>query len=77
MFAGFPGEPFVEVGKEVKARSSFELTIPACCANGYEGYYPVKSAYDEGGYEVLTAQYTAGTAEQLIETSLEIINSLK
>ncbi len=77
VFAGFPGEPFVEVGKEVKAKSPFELTIPVCCANGYEGYYPVKSAYDEGGYEVLTAQYVAGTAEALIDTSLEIINLMK
>lgn len=77
VFAGFPGEPFVEVGKEIKKSSPFELTIPVCCANGYEGYYPVKSAYDEGGYEVLTARYQCGVAEELIEASLEIINSLK
>ena len=77
VFAGFPGEPFVEVGKEIKAKSPFKLTIPACAANGYEGYYPVSSAYEEGGYEVLTARYVKGTAEELIKTSLEIINSLK
>lgn len=77
VFAGFPGEPFCEVGMEVKKESPFTLTMPACCANGYEGYYPVQSAYDEGGYEVLTARYVAGTAEKLIDTSLEIINSIK
>ena len=56
---------------------SLALTITACCANGYEGYYPVSSAYDEGGYEALTAQYIKGTAEQIIDSSLRIINSLK
>ena len=69
--------PVCEVGMAVKKASPFTLTVPACCANGYEGYYPVQSAYDEGGYEVLTARYAAGTAEKLIDTSLEIINSIK
>lgn len=77
VFAGFPGEPFTKVGIDVKEKSPFVLTITACCANGYEGYYPVSSAYDEGGYEALTAQYVKGTAEQIIDSSLRIINSLK
>ena len=77
VFAGFPGEPFTQVGVAVKENSPFTLTMTACCANGYEGYYPVASAYDEGGYEALTAQYVKGTAEQVIDSSLRIINSLK
>lgn len=76
VFAGFPGEPFTEIGRSVKAGSKFELTITACCANGYEGYYPMKSAYDEGGYEATTAMYKAGTAEKMIEESLKLVNSL-
>jgi len=72
----FPGEPFTEIGRSVKAGSKFELTITACCANGYEGYYPMKSAYDEGGYEATTAMYKAGTAEKMIEESLKLVNSL-
>ncbi|MBQ9985507.1 MAG: neutral/alkaline non-lysosomal ceramidase N-terminal domain-containing protein [Oscillospiraceae bacterium] len=77
VFAGFPGEPFTDVGRGIKANSKFTLTIPCCCANGYEGYYPMQSAFDEGGYEALTARYVAGTAEKLIETSTEIVNGLK
>ena len=76
VFAGFPGEPFTDIGRGIKANSKFTLTIPACCANGYEGYYPMQSAYDEGGYEARTARYVAGTAEKLIETSTEIVNNL-
>ena len=76
VFAGLPGEPFTDIGRGIKNGSKFELTMPACCANGYEGYYPMQSAYDEAGYEAATAQYKAGTAEKLIETSLEVIESL-
>ena len=77
VFAGFPGEPFTEIGRTVKKNSPYTLTIPACCANGYEGYYPMKSAFDEGGYEVLTTRYAEGTAEKLIETSIQIMKEMK
>ena len=76
VFAGFPGEPFTEVGRTVKANSRFTLTMTACCANGYEGYYPVKSAFEEGGYEAATAKYRAGTAEKIMEGSTELVNGL-
>ncbi len=76
VFAGFPGEPFTDIGRGIKTNSKFTLTVPACCANGYEGYYPMQSAYDEGGYEARTARYVAGTAEKLIAASTEIVNSL-
>lgn len=76
VFAGFPGEPFTKVGTSVKEASKFTLTIPACCANGYEGYYPTQNAFDEGGYEALTARYQCGTAEKLIAASTQLINAL-
>lgn len=76
VFAGFPGEPFTDIGRGIKENSKFTLTIPACCANGYEGYYPMQSAYDEGGYEARTARYVAGTAEKLIAASTEVVNAL-
>lgn len=77
VFAGFPGEPFTEVGRRVKGRSLFTLTIPACCANGYEGYYPMQDAFAENGYEAHAARYVGGTAEKLVEAAVEIVNSLK
>ena len=73
-FAGFPGEPFAEVGRMIKEKSKFELTIPVGAANGYEAYYPTKEAFSEGGYEVAGARLVEGTAEKLVETSAEIIN---
>ena len=76
VFAGFPGEPFTQIGREVKARSAYALTITACCANGSEGYYPVRSAYEEGGYEAAVARYRVGTAEAITEASIDMINQM-
>lgn len=76
VFTGFPGEPFTDVGRAVKASSPFALTITACCANGYEGYFPTRAAFEEGGYEALTARYVTGTAEKIVETSIELMDEL-
>lgn len=76
VFAGFPGEPFTDVGCAIKENSKFRLTMPVCCVNGYEGYFPTKQAFSEGGYETLDASFASGTAEKLIEASTEIVNSL-
>ncbi len=77
VFASLPGEPFTEIGRQIKKDSPFAMTIPACCANGYEAYYPMKWAFDENGYEASTSRYVAGTAEKLIEESVKTIKSLK
>ena len=70
-FGGFPGEPFTWMGTELKSRSPFTMTIPACCVNGQRGYFPVKSAYTDGGYENATSRFKAGTAERLVEGAIE------
>jgi hypothetical protein len=74
---GFPGEPFTEIGRQVKAASDYKMTYIACCANGMEGYYPSASAMDEGGYEASTARYKKGTAEKLIETGIQILKEMR
>lgn len=47
---GIPGEPFLGIGRGIKDTEGYEMIIPVACANGYEGYFPMKDSYDEGGY---------------------------
>lgn len=54
--AAFPGEPFVELGLEVKKRSPFERTFTAGLANAHHGYIPTLRAFGEGGYETWRAK---------------------
>jgi len=72
----FPGELFVEIGLEIKAKSPFKYTYIVGYANGYVGYVPTKQAFEEGGYEAVTAQFAPETSDIVIEESLALLNSL-
>ena len=45
-----PGEPFVEIGLELRA--AYKGAIPIALANGYFGYIPLEVCFERGGYEV-------------------------
>jgi hypothetical protein len=66
-FGGFPGEPFTWMGTELKRRSPFAMTFPACCVNGMQDYFPTRSAYADGGYENASSRFKAGIAESLVD----------
>ncbi len=75
-FVGIPGEPFTGIGRGLKEATEFDVVLPTCCTNGYEGYYPMQDSYDEGGYEAGTSRFKAGTAEQLIREGRELLTKL-
>ena len=74
---GIPGEPFNGVGKAVKKANGYDMVIPTCITNSYEGYYPMQDAYDEGGYEARSSNFKAGVAEKIIDIGLEMLEQLK
>ena len=76
VFSTVPGEPFTDVGVQVKKGSKFDFTILTCCSNGDEAYFPTQAAFDEGGYEVVSTDFAEGTAEQIVRETLSLINSL-
>ena len=73
---GIAGEPFTEVGRILKRESPFAMTIPTCLTNGSEGYYPMQSAYEEGGYEARSSQFKPGVAELIAKTGVELLQKL-
>lgn len=74
---GIPGEPFCEVGKQVRANSPFQMQFVLGLSNGSEGYYPTRDAYEENGYEARTSFFPAGIAERFIDTAGEVVRQLK
>ncbi|MBE6550578.1 MAG: hypothetical protein E7665_00445 [Ruminococcaceae bacterium] len=77
-FVSMPGEPFTEIGRQIKKASEFKTTFVCCCANGYEGYLPTSDAFEaSAGYEATSSIYTVGTAETLINTGIEIVKSCR
>ena len=73
---GFPGEPFAELGAQVKARSPFPHTLFSGYTNDYLGYLPTTEAYPDGGYEVDTSPFRPGSGERLVEASLALLSDL-
>ena len=75
-FAGLPCEPFVDIGRDIKAQSPFKMTIVSCLTNGSEGYIPSTKAHSEGGYEGLSSRYAAPTGDKLVEAQVAQLKEL-
>ena len=76
-FLGIPGEPFNGIGLGIKEAEGWDLILPCCLTNGSEDYFPMKDAYDEGGYEARSSAYKAGTAEIIIEEGKALLDSIR
>ena len=76
-FAGLPCEPFVDIGRDIKAQSPFTMTMVTCLTNGSEGYIPSTKAHHEGGYEGLSSRYAAPTGDKLVAAQVEQLKKLK
>ena len=74
---GVPGEPFTDIGVKIKEAEGWKMIMPCCLTNGDEGYFPVQSAFDEGGYEARTTQYKAGVAEKIIDGGKALLDELR
>ena len=75
-FGGFPGEPFNDIGKAIKEKSPFTLTILSCLTNGSRGYFPFSDAYEGGGYESATSPFGPTVADDLIAGQLKLLGEL-
>jgi len=79
------GEPFAELGLEVKRRSAVPNTFLLGYSNGCLGYLPTPAAFDEGGMEVvesyrnylLPTGFTREWGPMVVETALEMISELE
>lgn len=74
---GIPGEPFTDIGVGIKEAEGWDLILPCALTNGDEGYFPMQSAYDEGGYEARTSPYRAGVAEEIIRGGKAMLDELR
>ena len=67
-----PGEWFDTLGKELKEKSPYPVTLVAAYTNGAHGYFAADFAYDHGGYEVKASRHERGTSERLLEELLNL-----
>ena len=73
-----PGEPFAEIGAEVRKRSPFAFTMFCGYSSGTGGgYMPTAEEYAHGGYEVERTPYGPGADRAVIEASVRLLESLQ
>ena len=77
VLVGIPGEPFTDVGVGIKEAEGWDLILPCCITNGYEGYFPTMEAYLEGGYEARSSIFKAGIAEAVSGAGLEMLETIR
>jgi hypothetical protein len=81
---GLPGEPFLGVANRLRAALG-PGTVVVGYTDGCPGYFPLRSDYPRGGYEVLDAHryyglpapFAAGSAERLVDTALGLAEGLR
>ena len=74
---GIPGEPFTDVGVGIKEAEGWAAVMPCCLTNGNEGYFPMQSAFDEGGYEARASRFKGGVAEAIIAGGKVLLDELR
>jgi neutral ceramidase len=72
---GLPGEPFLEIGEEIRERSPVHNVLVAGYANEAIGYVPVATEFVRHGYEVGCARFTPEAARALVEGALAAISA--
>jgi neutral ceramidase len=77
MIVGTQGEPFVEIGMQVKERSPFPITWFGGYTSGWAGYIPMPDAYPLKGYEVETSPFTPDAAGTLVDGTVQLLESMK
>ena len=72
-FVGIPGEPFSDIGRAIRQASPFATTICTCLTNASCGYFPVPSAYAEGGYEARSSIFSSSVADRLVKGAVALL----
>ena len=75
-FVTAPFELFDTNGMQIKEGSPFSMTFVLTCANDNLSYLPSELAFKHGGYAVDVTLFTRGTAEGLVSSYLDMLNSL-
>lgn len=79
VYVGIPAEVFVDIGLKIKKQSPKSFTFICELANGWVGYLPTETAFENGGHETIIARFSklSPNAESIVvETALELINSI-
>ena len=74
---GIPGEPFTQIGVEIKKNDGWDMILPCALTNGWEGYFSTKEAFEEGGYEARSSNYVSDVFDNIIAGASNLLKHLQ
>jgi hypothetical protein len=74
--AAIPGEPFVEIGLQIKQQSPIEHTLFSGYSNVGWAYIPMAEAYPVGGYEVEVTPFSPDAAGIVVSETLALLEDV-
>jgi hypothetical protein len=75
-FVTVPFEMFDTNGMQIKNGSPYSMTFVLSCSNNSLSYLPSEIAWKHGGYAVDVTLFQRGTAEELVNSYLGMLNEL-
>lgn len=76
VLASVVGEPFAEIGQQIKDRSPFAHTWFGGYVGGWAGYIPTAAAYPEKGYEVETSPFAPEAEQVLVDSVVALLEEM-
>ena len=73
IFIGFGGEAFTEYANRSRAAAPDKFVTTLIGANGFQGYFPTRSAFEDGGYESGVTAFTPTLEEEVMNTIFEML----
>jgi len=78
VIVGIGGEPFSQIGIDIKKDSQFSHTMIAVCALDTAGYLGTKDCYTGGGYETMRGERVCDNAEDYVkEAASRLLDKVK
>ena len=79
VFLGLPGEPFVSLGTDIRARSGSGRLLIAALANefGAISYIAEREAFEQGGYETAFTPVGPGCGEALVDRAVALLDAAR
>ena len=73
--ASLPGEPFVEISRQIRMHSKYPVTMVAALSMGAVGYFGMPENYGNGGYETSPSKSKADryVGQSMVKAALELL----
>ncbi|MBE6649762.1 MAG: hypothetical protein E7613_00475 [Ruminococcaceae bacterium] len=73
---GFAGEPFTAYGNAARELADGKFTLTLALVNGNQGYLPSAAAFEQGGYEASSSNFTPTLMDETMAATKELLEQL-